>query len=306
MSVASQAPLVSVIVPVLNGMPTLAMLLAQLDQQTYPREKWEIIVVDNGSTDGSRELVEQFVAERPWARLVHELRRGPSAARNAGVRASRGQILTFIDSDCIPGPQWLVELVGAFSDRTVWAAGGLLKSAAPSTLTEAFSARQEILNQEDFFKERPYKPPFLLTANFAVRRPVFERVGFFDETLCVGEDADFCWRILEAGGKLALVRRAIVAHRHRSTLRSFARQMFLYGIGSATTFARHREFIGHKVWLDVTSYRSLLKAIVKALLYPIIKRDPYLRREGWLELVRYACFLAGRFVGSCRNRVVCL
>ncbi len=301
-----ELPFVSVIVPVLNGMPTLGQLLDQLAAQTYPLERWELVVVDNGSTDGSVEYLNQFCANHPWARLLHEERRGPSAARNTGIRASRGEILAFIDSDCIPGPTWLAELVSAFTDRTVWAAGGLLKSAAPTTLTEAFSARQEILNQEDFFKARPYKPPFLLTANFAARRAVFERIGLFEESLRVGEDADFCWRILDAGGKLALVRGAIVAHRHRSNLKSFARQMFYYGIGSATTFARHREFIGHKFWIDATSYRCVLKAMVKALLYPFIKRDPYLRREGWLELVRYICFLAGRVVGSWRNKVVCL
>ncbi len=301
-----EKPFVSVIVPVLDGMPTFAQLLDELLEQTWPRERWELIIVDNGSTDGSLELAQRVAAQHEHVRVVRENRRGPSAARNAGVRASRGSILAFIDSDCLPGRSWLKELVGVFADRTVWAAGGLLKSAAPTTLTEAFSARQEILNQEDFFKERPYKPPFLLTANFAVRRAVFDRVGYFDETLRVGEDADFCWRILEAGGKLELVRSAIAAHRHRSNLRSFTRQMFLYGVGSATTFARHRDFIGYRYWLDFTSYRCWVKALVKALLYPFIRRDPYLRREGWLELVRYSCFLAGRIVGSFRNKVVCV
>jgi glycosyltransferase involved in cell wall biosynthesis len=306
MNTVWEPPNVTVVVPVLNGMPTFAELLSRLDAQTYPREHWDLIIVDNGSTDGSREVAEEFAAAREWARVICAERRGPSAARNAGVEASSGAIIAFIDSDCLPAATWLSELVGAFEDRTVWAAGGLLKSAAPTTLTEAFSAQQAILNQEDFFKERPYKPPFLLTANFAVRRAVFRRVGMFDETLRVGEDADFCWRILEAEGKLALVRSALAAHRHRSTLKSFARQMFLYGIGSATTFARHRELIGRKIWLDFISYRCWLKAVVKALLYPMIKRDPYMRREGWLELVRYSCFLSGRLVGSLRNRVICL
>ncbi|MCX7625866.1 MAG: glycosyltransferase [Candidatus Sumerlaeaceae bacterium] len=306
MSQAGGHPTVSVVVPVLNGLPTFSTLLRGLEQQTFPRASWELIIVDNGSTDGTRELAEDFARRHSWAQVVLAERRGPSAARNVGVESARGSIIAFIDSDCIPGPTWLEELISVFADRTVWAAGGLLKSAAPTTITEAFSARQEILNQEDFFKERPFKPPFLLTANFAVRRAVFKRVGMFNESLRVGEDADFCWRILEAGGKLALVRKALVAHRHRSTLPSFARQMFLYGIGSATTFARHRQLIGRRAWLDFISYRSWLKALVKALLYLLIRRDPYLRREGWLELVRYSCFIAGRLVGSIRNRVVCI
>jgi GT2 family glycosyltransferase len=306
MTTAATMPFVSVIVPVLNGRPTFEELLVALAGQFLPVRQWELIIVDNGSTDGSLELAEKFAQARPNARVVRENRPGPSAARNAGVRQSRGSILAFIDSDCLPSATWLEELVEGFADRTVWAAGGLLKSAPPTSITEAFSSRQGILNQEDFFKPRPYKPPFLLTANFTARRAVFDRVGLFDESLHVGEDADLCWRILQAGGKLALVRGAIVAHRHRSNLRSFARQMFLYGIGSATTFARHRDFLGHRIWIDVDSYRWFAKALVKAVLYSFVRRDPYLRREGWLELLRHTCFIAGRFVGSLRNRVVCV
>lgn len=301
-------PLVSVIVPVLDGLPTFAELLDRLLAQDFPPEQWELLIVDNGSRDGSYEHALRTSQAHPGMLVLRETtRKKPAAARNAGVRASRGKILAFIDADCLPHTSWLRQLVRVFDDRTVWAAGGLVESAAPTTLTEAFTARQQILNQEDFFKERPYKPPFLLTANFAARRAVFDRIGLFDETFDIsGEDADFCWRILRAGGRFELVRAAIVAHRHRSNLRAFARQMFLYGIGSATTFARHRDLIGHAIWVDLTSYRALIKALIKSFLYPVVRRDPYLRREGWLEVIRYSCFIAGRIVGSLRHKVVCV
>ncbi|MCX7964966.1 MAG: glycosyltransferase [Candidatus Sumerlaea chitinivorans] len=304
--VRNENPQVSVVVPVLNAAENLPTLLGALQQQTFPCDRWELIVVDNGSTDGSREILSEWARRWECMRVLDEKRRGPSAARNAGVRAARARILAFIDSDCVPAPAWLEELVRELDDRTVWAVGGLLVSAAPVSLTEAFAARQAILNQEDFFKELPYKPPFLLTANFAVRRAVFDRVGYFDEALRVGEDADFCWRILKAGGKLALAHRAIAAHRHRSNIRSFARQMFLYGIGSTATFLRHRDLMERNAWIDWRSYAKLGKACVKAVLYPFIKRDYYMRREGALEVIRYSCFLAGRIVGSIRHRVICV
>jgi GT2 family glycosyltransferase len=295
-------PRVTVVLPVFNARQNIGLLLDRLRGQEFPRDEWELVAVDNGSTDGTLEILNS--QNHGWIRLVHETRRGPSAARNCGIRHARGSIVAFIDSDCVPRHDWLSRLIAGFDDRTNWAVGGLLASAPPTTLTETFTARQGILNQEDFFKPLDFKPPFLLTANFAVRRAVFDRVGVFDEQLRVGEDADFCWRILKAGGKLHLVRSAIVEHRHRSDIGSFARQMYEYGIGSAATFARHREFIERQIWVDFRSYRFLMKGFVKMLLYPLVRRDSYLRREGTLEVVRYTCFMAGRLVGSIRNRVI--
>src|SRR5206468_3190963 len=78
-------------------------------------------------------------------------------------------------------------------------------SAPALTYTEAFTARAGILNQEDFMRDFPGKPPFLLTANFAVRREVFQQLGGFDNSIAMGEDADFSWRMTNAGMRFRLV-----------------------------------------------------------------------------------------------------
>jgi GT2 family glycosyltransferase len=292
----------TVVLPVLNARSQIEGLLQRLRQQEYPRDAWELVVVDNGSTDGTWEVLREI--RDPWIRVVQETKRGPSAARNCGVRHARAHIVVFIDSDCVPQRNWLSQMVSVFGDRSIWAAGGIVVSAPPESLTEAFTAKQKLLNQEDFFKPMRYKPPFLLTANFAARRAVFGRVGGFDESLLVGEDADFCWRLLQAGGRLHLTPEAIVEHRHRSSPLRFARQMFNYGVGSVAVFSKHRDFIAQSFWLDGRSYFCLGKAIIKALLYPIFRRDPYMRYEGALEVVRFSCFLFGRLIGSLKYRIL--
>ena len=292
----------SVVLPVLNARSQIEGLLDRLRGQDFPRDAWELVIVDNGSTDGTWEWIREI--REPWIHVVRESKRGPSAARNCGVRHARAGIVVFIDSDCVPQRNWLSQMVSVFDNRAIWAAGGIVVSAPPESLTEAFTAKQKLLNQEDFFKPMRYKPPFLLTANFAARRAVFARVGGFDESLLVGEDADFCWRLLQAGGRLHLTPEAIVEHRHRSSPLRFARQMYNYGIGSVAVFSKHRDFIAQSYWLDGRSYFCLGKAIVKALLYPVVRRDPYMRYEGALEVVRFSCFLFGRLIGSLKYRIL--
>lgn len=293
----------SVVVPVLNRPDGIATLVEALRNQDLAHEEWELIVVDNGSTDGTWEYLQSLT--EGWIRVVREQNRGPSAARNHGIRQTRGRILAFIDSDCVPRRGWLSGLISALGNSPHWAVGGLLHSAPPTTLIEAFTMRQNILDQRDFLAPGPYKPPFLLTANFAARREAIERVGPFDEELRVGEDADFCWRLLQHGGTLGLAREAIAEHQHRSSFPAFARQMFTYGKGSATLFARYRNFIGRSHWIDWTGYRDLALAVLKTPIC-ILSREPYRRWQYPLEILRYSCFICGRIAGSLENRVLAI
>ncbi len=302
-------PRVSVVLPVYNGMETLPRAMDGLRALDYPRDQWELVIVDNNSTDGSWEWLQEMVEQESgnWVRLVRETTQGPSAARNRGAREARAsEILAFMDSDCTPQPDWLKNMLAAFDDAgpETWAFGGRLVSAPPASLAEWFTDKQRILEVEDFYRPHPFKPPFVLTANFAVRRTAFEGpVGAFDESLFVGEDADFCWRLQMAGGRLGLARTAVVEHRHRTSLLRFARQMFLYGRGSAHIFSRYRSFIGRRVWIDTYSWYALGKAIAKTLLFPIIRRTRKDCMEGPLEVLRHASFLAGRIAGAIRYRV---
>ena len=110
---------VSVIVPVYNGARTIASCLESLLVQDYPHENYEIIVIENGSSDDTTSIVEKYPI-----RLFHCERKGPAFARNFGVQRSQADIVAFTDSDCIADPQWLSKLLEAYKDDRILGAGG--------------------------------------------------------------------------------------------------------------------------------------------------------------------------------------
>jgi len=108
-------PRLSVIIPVFNSAPYLALSVPALLRQEMPREEFELIFVDNNSTDGSAALLRQ----RDGITTLEEPKQSAYAARNRGVEASRGDILVFTDPDCVPGRSWLRQIDGAFRDKAV-------------------------------------------------------------------------------------------------------------------------------------------------------------------------------------------
>ncbi len=130
---------VSVVVPVLNASRTLPACLAALARLSPP--PLELLLVDNGSTDGSVQILETFAKNHNGAaRVLTEPRRGAAAARNAGIRVARGQVVAFTDADCEPEERWLDGLLEPFADPSVGAVAGRVIAAPASSLMELFSA----------------------------------------------------------------------------------------------------------------------------------------------------------------------
>src|SRR6266480_6290411 len=128
MRASAGKPSVSVIVPVRNGESTIADCLDAILATDYPADRREILVVDNGSSDGTSALIQS----RP-VRYLREHRRGVSNARNRGIAESNGEILAFVDADCLVEPQWLAELVRPFDDPEIGSVAGHLQHAPPTT-----------------------------------------------------------------------------------------------------------------------------------------------------------------------------
>ncbi|MFQ5576479.1 MAG: glycosyltransferase, partial [Anaerolineae bacterium] len=124
--------MISVIVPAYNAAPTLVACLQALNTQTVPRDAYEIIVVDDGSTDDTA-----AVARRRGARVVTQANAGPAAARNRGVKLAAGDPLLFTDADCIPAPDWIARLSAPFDDPAVAGAKGVYRTGQPE-LTARF------------------------------------------------------------------------------------------------------------------------------------------------------------------------
>jgi glycosyltransferase involved in cell wall biosynthesis len=276
-----------------NGAATVHDQLAALANQTYAGE-WELVFVDDASTDGSAAIAESW-ADRVPIRVVSCGLNGTAAglarARNAGAEAARGDLLLFCDDDDVADPGWIQALV----------------DAAPLSAVLGGFNEEERLNDPRIRGWRfAWTPGCLPVAfgvvtvpsggNSAVWTDAFREVGGFDaEFSATGEEVDFYWRLHLAGHRARYVPEAIMHIRHRTTLSTLIRQSYRYGMGSAALFRRFR----HQ-GLRQTSALQTLQALTR-IARGIPKAVVFRRNRGaWLRMTSFAC---GQAVGSLRNRV---
>ncbi len=221
---------VTVIVPVLNAEQFLALCLESLLAQDYPAEAFEVLVVDNGSSDGSVAIARCF--ER--VTLLHEPRRGAYVARNRGLAAARGDICAFTDPDCIAEPTWLRQMAAAMSNPRLGVVCG--QRLAPTS-----SGSMQMINDYETTKDQfvldgnDTEIHYGYSNNMAVRRQVFERVGLFHERPR-GADTLFVRAVSGAlgPGAIAYCDTARVMHMEWDSLHVYLKKVFLY--------ARHRRW----------------------------------------------------------------
>lgn len=277
----------SVIVPVYNGARTLRSCLEALATQDFPASGFEVLVVDNGSTDGTWKLIEEY---GPPVRGLRETTvRGSYAARNAGIQESQGRIVAFTDSDCIPGRNWLRLLVDGFRDPEVGCVGGQVVGLDPTTPAEAFAQRKGVLNQEMAFRGS-YRPHFA-TANVAYRREVLDQLGGFEASLESGGDADLCWRMQEeTDWKVRFQAEALVEHHHRMSWRELWKQYHRYGRGRAALRILHPDHPVTQYETLSESARRLARLIRRSAAYGFSKPLSPLRGTASRDELDYAFY----------------
>ena len=253
---ASSPPFVSVIVTALNDETLIKDCLVSLLGMNYPRERQEILVVDNGSTDRTAEIIKGFPVRYLW-----EGRRGRSYARNQGIEASKGEILAFTDPDCVVSTGWLRELVQTFEEEGVGGVGGEILPYPGKTPAERYAFRR-VSHSQKWLINHPTRP-FAHAPNFAFRREVFQQIGLFDGRFPGGgwEDADLCWRFFRGTNfKLVHAPKAAVFHRYRTTAKDFFIMHMRYGYGLALIFAKYRGTLSWGWQQRLPAYRGLGKA----------------------------------------------
>jgi GT2 family glycosyltransferase len=211
----------SVIVPVRNGRRHLELLLAALEKQTLPRERFEVLIGDDGSTDGSTDDLE---TEGGWLRVLKGGPRSSYAARNRAAGAARAPILAFCDADCQPEPDWLEAGIAA------------VESAEPETLAAGrvrflVPDRPTVWTLVDMDTTKDHRREVEIgnaeTANLFVRREFFERLDGFDDTIPEHGDFDFALRAVAAGAHLSYASEAVVWHPTRDTAKPFLRMVWI-------------------------------------------------------------------------------
>jgi mycofactocin system glycosyltransferase len=236
-SEGGETPFVSIIVPVYNRADDIGECLSSLLGLDYPDTRREIIVADDGSTDETAERVRDYPV-----RLLR-LRRngGQSKARNRAVEIAEGDIIGFIDSDCIADPRWLTELTPYFQDARVALIGGYVDAYYHRTRLDRFESAGSPLNMGDetLIGAGDKSVLYVPTCNMLVRRSAYRAVGGLDAALRVGEDVDLCWRMLGAGHRLMYVPKGRVAHKHRNRFWPGFLRRFDYGVSEPALYAVH-------------------------------------------------------------------
>jgi cellulose synthase/poly-beta-1,6-N-acetylglucosamine synthase-like glycosyltransferase len=288
-------PFVSVIVPVRDGESMIGPCLDSIISTDYPASRREIIVVDNGSSDGTAALIRS----RPVTYL-QEGERGVSNARNRGIAESSGEICAFVDADCLVEPQWLTELVRPFEDPEVGSVAGDLQHAPPTTAAERQAARMLGDWQRFAFTSNPAYP---ITANAAYRRDVLDRIGPFDPHMTRAQDVELGLRFQERSGlRLAYAERATVRHRHRSTQRGFFRQQLGWAYGAGLVGAKHRAVLGHRGEPRLREIGRAARGV--ALVFAARARgnaQPEHLEDAWYGLLRQIAWYCGGWAGIIRG-----
>jgi glycosyltransferase involved in cell wall biosynthesis len=282
----------SVIIPFYNAEDTLGEQLEALCRQRWD-EPWEVLAVDNRSTDRSREVAESFVGRLERLRVIDASeRQGQPFALNRGAEQAGGRSLAFCDADDVVGDGWLMAIGDALERHEFVAGRWDEKLLNSETVRRSRAAAQSHGLQ-------PYtQPPFLPHASggtLAVRRELHMAIGGFDETLPLLHDTDYCWRLQLRGVPLVFVPDAVIHTRFRNTLRETYRQARGYGEYNVLLYKRYRDQgMPPADWRR--GFRGWLRLAVAA--------RSALRPEDRMRWVRRLGWHVGRVRGCLKHRVL--
>ena len=242
---------VSIVIPCLNEDDNIRSCIYSLIEQEYVKGKIEILVVDGGSTDNTRNIVEEIGREHANVQFILELKKGTAAGRNAGIKGSKYDYIALIDADCEAPPDWLEILVEYFqksqkSDPDVVAVGGanippagashFVKSIgiAMDSFPGSFSSVQGRRFEQAVFVGS------LANLNALYQKEKIVEVGYYDESLASeAEDADLNFRLKNSGSKFLFIPESYVWHKMRPNPRTWLKNMLRYGRGRARLLKRH-------------------------------------------------------------------
>jgi glycosyltransferase involved in cell wall biosynthesis len=224
----------SIIIPSYNRADEITDLIRSLQEQTFVHNRFEVLIVDDGSTDETEHVVQDFAARVGFRlRFFKRNHEGPGPARNYGMSAAEGEYFLFIDSDCLADARWLEEIDLAINRENPDAFGG------PDSVLENFTPLQKAIDysmtsflttggMRGHSKKRLAKF-YPRSFNMGIRREIHAKLGGMGK-LRHGQDIEFSRRIVASGAKVIHIPAAVVYHKRRTSLRKFFRQMFNWGV----------------------------------------------------------------------------
>jgi len=313
-------PFVSILVSVYNSESTIEKCLDSIMALKYPREKLEVIVVDDGSTDKTRELVKDYSIQ-----LVRKEHGGYPSTMNTGIRVAKGDVILNIDSDTYISEDWLVKVFEEFKDPKVGVVGGYV-ATAPTSSFWAKMAGFESEDRED--KMNSKYVDFVTSTCTAYRKELFSNIGLFNEDLRRGSDEELTQRALRAEWKIVL-RKDVICYHEGASLAEYFRKQVLNIIYEVKSFLQHPELLSGKkqhppslyipliltfllvltpLWLLTNNAWISILSLLGIILYHIPRTVRIIRKhKDWSMIflpvaiiVRYVAWLTGSVIGVTR------
>jgi glycosyltransferase involved in cell wall biosynthesis len=226
--------LYSIIIPSFNRLEEIIELLESIQEMEFLKNRFEVIIVDDGSTDGTLEFLKKYQRKANFNfNYVFQKNLGPGAARNAGMSVAQGDFCIFVDSDCLIPKHWLIEIDSNLKSQQAAAFGGpdsfhpnfspLLKAINYSMTS--FLSTGGLRGRQGKKLAKFYPRSF----NMGISKLLWQKIGGFG-SLRHGQDIEFSYRILKSGVKIIYIEKAFVYHKRRTNLRRFYRQVYNWGV----------------------------------------------------------------------------
>lgn len=254
---------VSIVVPMYNEEKTVGKCIESLLNQSYPSNKYEIIVVSDGCTDGSESVVKSLCESEKSVsvKLLRQENQGAGSARNFGVKASRGEAVLFIDADCVADYRWIEEMTKPLLKYDVAGVQGAYKTKQKEIIAQLsqieFEERFKKLQQTEYVD-------FVGSFSAAYKRDVFEKYNGFNTKFVMNEDVDLAYKISSDGYKLYFNPEAVVYHIHPDSLSIYIKVKFWRGFWRTILYRKfHNKAIKDSYTPDSLKLQVLL-------IFPII------------------------------------
>lgn len=290
---------ISVVVPHHNGIADLKECLLSLVSQSYPRERFKIIVVDNAL---DRDLKTKLSSYLKNITIIEEERKGVSYARNKGVSRARGEIVAFIDQDCVAEPDWLANIAMAFSkNKKAAVVAGEIRAFRPRTAVERYY--ETLMCQK---RNLSFPLPYFVTANVALRRSVFDEIGPFDSGFPSCEDVDMSWRLIDNGYEIEYAPQAVVYHKNIRTLTGLFKKIFLRTLPVPKLIKKYEKFLKKNGAFKRINLNQYKKIFCAALTLAFARRDKADRETMLLDIIFLSARKLSLFCGSIMNGYIYL
>jgi len=265
---------ISIIIPSYNAEKTIIQALKGLENQT--RKDFEVVVVDDGSTDSSFELVKSYKNKSGLSiRLIKQQNAGPANARNIGVEHSAGDIIIFLDSDCLPPENWVEEMVRPLNYKIAGCNCGYKVRNKESLIARYID--YEIAKRHEKLIGKSIDTIGTYSASFI--KSVFNEAGGFDPKYkaASGEDFDFAFNVKKVGYDLFFIDKTFVYHHHPDSLKKYLKQQFSRGYWRVKMYLRNRDkitkgdsYTGYEAQVQFILSLFVLLSIPVGIFYPII------------------------------------